>query len=162
MTESAEERTRRKFLAHFDQHEWQYQIIVFLRSPDDIEDAAELFAKARKHFARKNPNHPILWRTGVKGVIPHQVFPTYKTKERIINMPFLTLITTKEFDHTKAVAQFDGLSVVGRLDIRQRVFAESKRTSYRKAVQKQKSHDLKAVFGDRKINRFGMLNSNHI
>ena len=159
MSETPKDHSKRKFLTHYDQHDWQYQITVFLRSPDDIENALELFTKARKHFARKNPDHPILWRIGVKGVRPHEVFRDYAGTAKRINMPYITLITTKEFNHTDAVKQFDRLGILDKLDVRQRQFTDSKPQTYRSAVKNQKPHDLKAVFGDKKINRFGILNA---
>lgn len=158
MTESPEERSKRKFLNYYDQHDWKYQITIFLKSPDDVKNAQELFAKARKHFARKNPDYPTLWRIGVKGVRPQEVFRDYDGDKSIINMPYITFFTTREFDYTEAVALFDNLKVSERFDIRQRSFTGLKPIKYRRSVKNQRPHNLKAPLGEKKINRFGILN----
>lgn len=159
MSETPAERSKRKFLDYFDQHEWQYQVTVFLKSPDDIENAIEIFAKARKHFARKNREHPILWRIGAKRVNPSELLWDYEGPLTLVNMPYMTLFTTKEFQLKEAVSQFDSLRSTDRIFAKQRSLTEQKLISTRSKISRERPHNLKAIFEKRKIERFGRLNS---
>ncbi len=158
MTESAEERTKRKFLSCFDRYDWNTQISIFLVSAEDIPDALDLFQKTRKHLARKIPEDPILWRICSKGVNPSKVYSDYHGTSKTLLSPYLTIFTTKELKPNEAKSLFESLKIGTRIIIKARKLSLAKKHTYQRSIKIQKPHDLTKIFGEKKVKRFGVLN----
>jgi len=63
MTETAEDRTKRKFIKHLKSADWNYQITVFYRSEEDSKaHAIEDSKKLRKMLGKEFNQYPWLYR----------------------------------------------------------------------------------------------------
>lgn len=159
MSETAEEKTTRRFVEKLDQQSWKYQITVFLTSADDIDNALELFQKARKHIARKLPNQTLLWRLCQKQGNPKRIFrSTYTGTATSIVAPYITIFITKPVTSDEFKSLLSGLNIAARLKLSKRNIDDEKVASYRASVKRQAPHNLAKVFGKAAFRRFGTLN----
>ncbi|MCD8530193.1 MAG: hypothetical protein LRY66_02295 [Saccharospirillaceae bacterium] len=144
MTESAEDRSKRKFCEYLNSYQWVKQISIFYDETDvAIQNALDDGLRLRKALARAFPDSVFLWRLALKNL-----------KGRGVT-PYWTAFTTGDFRTaglSHYVSKFDGCSV------KVRRIGESKISSYTRSVLRENPHNLKAVFGDRKINRFSLQN----
>lgn len=148
MTESAEDRSKRKFCEYLRSYPWVKQISIFYEDTDvAIEQALTDGPKLRKALARAFPESVFLWRLALKNL-----------KGRGVT-PYWTAFATKDFrtaDLSSIVDRVAGCSV------KVRRIQEGKLASYERAVLKQRPHDLKAIFGNKKINRISLVNKDAV
>lgn len=143
MTETAEERTKRVFIKHFDSVRWTYQYSFFYQSTQSskefaLSDAPKLKEKLRRTVALKD--QPILYRLCLKLKVAYHTIYTLTP----IDIDLLNSIIDR-------VSEAD-IKVIGRR------LSDWKIKSTRQSILNQQPHDLKGFFGDQKINRFGFLN----
>ncbi len=163
MSESPEDRSKRRFLEHLDSHQWTYQVSIFLNYYGDKEHSLDVFDSVRSRIARVYKEQPFLWRLAAKGGLPPSYF---KDEEDIglakVTSPYLTLFTDTSIPKKEIKHIIDKMPGDFELRVKVTALSEDKINSYRRAVKKQKPHNLKAIYGDRKINRFGVLNGKHL
>jgi hypothetical protein len=143
LTESAEQRTKRRFIEYMDLTTWTHQYSFFYQSPEDaracaLSDATKLKEKLRKTKALKS--QPFLYRLCLrKANAYHMVFTT-----KAVDLELLRSIALK----TSEVE----IRVLGKK------LPDWKIESYKKRVSRQEPHNLVGFFGDKKINRIALLN----
>ena len=147
MTETAEQRTKRRFIEYLDMTEWEYQYSFFYQCAMDarefaLVDAAKLKEKLRR--TRSLQSQPFLYRLCL-----------YKSNA------FHTVFTTKKVDQILLKSLVEKVAKV-EIRIMGREITSWKIEKYKRAVSKQRPHDLKGFFGDKKINRIALLNIKHI
>lgn len=147
MTETAEERTKRRFREYLELIEWTHQYSFFYQDSEDAKacalgDATRLKEKLRKTKALKN--QPFLYRLCLlRSNAYHTIFTTQS-----IDVEFLAVIFQKI-----SVADFK----IGGREV-----SEWKIEKYKHSVSTQKPHNLIGFFGDKKINRIALLNGKAI
>lgn len=147
MTESAEQRTKRRFVEYLDLTEWKYQYSFFYQSASDARDCALGDATKLKEKLRRTKAlrlQPFLYRLCL-----------YKSNA------FHTIFTTKKIDLSLLESLINKVSEA-EVRVRGREVAYWKIDKYRDAVSRQRPHDLKGFFGDKKINRIALLNNKNI
>jgi hypothetical protein len=143
LSETAEQRTKRRFIEYLDLTTWTHQYSFFYQCAEDaracaLSDTTKLKEKLRRTKALKS--QPFLYRLCLYRA---NAFHTIFTNEAI-KVGLLESIICK----TSGAE----LKVVGR------ELPEWKIERYRHAVSKKPPHNLKGFFGDKKINRIALLN----
>lgn len=147
MSESSEEKTKRKYLAVLRGHQWSYQHSVFYDDPEQSHELLEHMVKFKQTLRRRCPDQPFLVRiqTLKKGSAPHQAY--------------LTIFTTKKVEGLRELANkvFPAtMNVLGK-----RLSVE-KHDSIATTIEKQKPQDLSKVFDKAGINRWSVLNKDRV
>ena len=143
MSESSEEKTKRKYLTVLRGYQWSYQHSVFYDDPEESHALLEHMVRFKQILRRRCPDQPFLVRiqTLKKGSDPHQAY--------------LTIFTTKKVEGLREMANkvFPTImNVMGK-----RLSAE-KHDQIARAIEKQKPHDLSKLFDKAGINRWSVLN----
>lgn len=147
MSETSEEKTKRKYLTVLRGYQWLYQHSVFYDDPDQSHALLEHMVRFKQILRRRCPDQPFLVRiqTLKKGSAPHQAY--------------LTIFTTKKVEDLREMANkvFPvTMNVLGK-----RLSAE-KHDQIATAIEKQKPHDLSKLFDKAGINRWTLLNKQHL
>lgn len=147
MSETAEQRTKRRFSEYLDLTTWKYQYSFFYQCSMEaracaLSDALKLREKLRRTNILKC--RPFLYRLCLyKTNAFHTVFTTEK-----IDLDLLNSIASKASDVE--------LRILGRKA------SDAKIQNYKRAIKRQKPHNLVGFFGDKKINRISLINKNCI
>lgn len=147
MTESAEQRTKRRFREYLDLTDWTYQYSFFYQCSEDarefaLSDATRLKEKLRR--AKSLRSQPFLYRLCL-----------YQANA------FHTVFTTKPIDLNYLQALIEKASKC-ELKVAGRAVSEWKIERYKNSVYTQRPHNLVGFFGDKKINRIALLNAKAI
>lgn len=147
MSESSEEKTKRKYLTVLRGYQWSYQHSVFYDDPEQSHALLEHMVRFKQALRRRCPDQPFLVRiqTLKKGSAPHQAY--------------LTIFTTKRVEDLREMANkvFPTImNVMGK-----RLSAE-KHDQIARAIEKQKPHDLSKLFDKAGINRWSVLNKDKL
>lgn len=158
MSESPEQKSKRKFVEYFVEGSWNYQTTLFLDSVADVENALELFAEARKKINRKIKG-PVLWRIGVKNR-QQKLFNDWDGKASgNISAPYLTFFTEEELGEDVLFNLLGKNFPSGSTRLKSRTLNEEKLQSVRSAISNQRPHNLESVFKKKGVQRYGLLNS---
>lgn len=143
MSESSEEKTKRKYLTVLRGYQWSYQHSVFYDDPEQSHALLDHMVRFKQVLRRRCPEQPFLVRiqTLKKGAAPHQAYLTIFTTKKVED---LREMTNKVFPTT--------MNVMGK-----RLSVE-KLDQIARAIEKQKPHDLSKVFDKAGINRWSVLN----
>lgn len=147
MSETSEDKTKRKYLSVLRGYQWSYQHSVFYDNPELSYGLLDDMVAFKQTLRRKCPDQPFLLRiqTLKKGAAPHQAYLTIFTTEKVED---LGEIANKTFP-TKMN------------DLGKKLSAE-KLEQIAGAIEKQKPHDLSKVLGKSVINRWSILNRNKL
>ncbi len=147
MSETSEEKTKRKYLTVLRGYQWSYQHSVFYDDPDQSHALLEHMVRFKQILRRRCPDQPFLVRiqTLKKGSAPHQAYLTIFTTRKVED---LRQMANKVFPAT--------MNVLGK-----RLSAE-KHDQIARAIEKQKPHDLSKLFDKVGINRWTLLNKQHL
>lgn len=141
MSESSEERTKRKFLNQLKNYDWRVQVSLF--GHDTPENTHELFKYAKTVLRRSSPDQPYLVRLQLK---------RHRDSKRL--HAYLSCLTIQKLDsETVALITKTGLKV------KQRVITKKKIESIGSTIKKQNPHDLSLYFGDIPVKRYTVLNA---
>lgn len=172
MSESAEDKSKRKFCEYLELAAWSYQYSFFY---DDLElakaHAIQEGATLRKALARAYSDQPFLYRLalttyGYKSAREEVDEETGEIitlpKEKGIVVPFHMFLTTEKLER-KVVDKLLKKPSLGAIStFLGRTKTEAQIQRYGTAVRNQNPHNLKKYFGDKKINRIALLNQKAI
>ncbi|WP_342243231.1 hypothetical protein [Pseudomonas sp. OTU5201] len=144
MSESSEDKTKRKYVDQLLAGIWTYQYSVFYQNPDDSHQLIEDAASFKQGLSRKFPNQPFLIRVSLKG--------TGKSKQA-----WLSVLTTQKSPELIDWAE-QKFSVPVNVIFRRYSQAKAEQTA--EAILKFRPHDLKHFFGKEKVNRYALINKN--
>lgn len=118
-------------------------------------NAAEDGKALRKLLAR-NFEQPFLWRLCLD-----KLSKDYTTVgPRPPSVVYHNFFTDRKLDRDKLKQKVLGNNRMPALKVLSQQVTDDKISKYIQAVMKQRPHDLNKVLGNKKINRFSMLNSN--
>lgn len=168
MSESAEDKSKRRFCEYLDLADWRYQYSFFHNDKQTAEEfAIQDGAALRKALARAFKDQPFLYRLcltsrGYKQAREEVDEDTGEIislpKEKPVILPFHMLFTTKKLDYGVVSKLVDKHCMDSEIGMLYRARTEAQVVRYRSAVKVQKPHNLKRFFGDKKINRIALLN----
>ena len=146
MSEASPDKTKRRYIKLLTENQWDYRYSVFYAKPELssqlVADKEEFQQMLRKQF----PEQPFLIRiqTKVGGLDDSKTLQAY-----------LMILTTARSEDLKQVVHESFPSemrpVGGKLPA-------GKLQSIASAIENQKPHNLKKVFGDIRIKRYSVLN----
>ncbi|ROL73773.1 hypothetical protein BK634_03335 [Pseudomonas chlororaphis] len=147
MSETSEEKTKRKYLAVFRDYEWSYQHSVFYDDPEESHALLEHMVRFKQVLRRRCPDQPFLVRiqTLKKGSATHQAY--------------LTIFTTKKVEDLRKIANKVFPSI---MNVMGKTLSVEKHDQIARAIEKQKPQDLSKVFDKVGINRWTLLNKQHL
>ena len=142
MSETSEDKTKRKFVAHLRKPIWTIQYSVFYVNPAESYKLLEDQKRFRREMKRKFPEQPFLVRvqTHRKGKT-HQAYLTFYTTQKSDGVEELA----KRYFSSEVKVVSQPLTVEG---------CESKAGT----ILKQGLHDLEKVFGQVRIRRHDVIN----
>jgi hypothetical protein len=143
VSESSEEKTKRKYLTVLRGYQWSYQHSVFYDDPEQSYALLDHMVKFKQVLRRRCPDQPFLVRiqTLKKGSAPYQAY--------------LTIFTTKKVEDLREVANKVFPTIMNVMGKRLSV---EKLDQIAGAIEKQKPHDLTKLFDKAGINRWSVLN----
>jgi hypothetical protein len=142
MSETSEDKTKRKFVAHLRKPIWTIQYSVFYVNPAESYRLLEDQKRFRRELKRKFPDQPFLVRvqTHRKGKI-HQAY--------------LTLFTTQKVDGIEELAKrYFPLEV----NVANQPLTVEECESKANTILTQNLHDLTKLFGTVRIRRHDVIN----
>jgi len=143
LSETSEEKTKRRLSKLITDYLWTYQYSVFYREIEDCPNLISDSNKLKKLIRARFPESPFL--------ICHRTL--YK-KERGGLQAYLTIFSTKK------IADFNKLVVKvfsGGVAARGRLLSHEKIERNASAIRNQKLHDLKGFFGQ-DVRRYSVVN----
>lgn len=146
MSETSEDKTKRKYLSVLRGYQWSYQHSVFYDDPEQSLGLLDDMGSFKQMLRRKCPDQPFLIRVQA-------------LKKGAIYQAFLSIITTAKVDDLRVIANktFPAtMNVVGR-----RLSAE-RLSQQASVIGENKPHDLSKLFDKAGINRWSVLNRQHL
>lgn len=141
MSESSEDKTRRKFAKYLLHPRWAYQYSFFYEDPADSKSLLNDQKLFRQKLRRKFPNQPFLVRV-----------QTLKRAGRELQA-YLTIYTTQ-----KTEGMFELSERYFPVNVLYRQLTERRREVKAHKILTQKPHDLTKLFGQVRIRRYGVIN----
>lgn len=147
MTESSEDKTKRKLSKLLQDHDWQHQHSIFYR---DIEESINLIDnsnKLKRILKKKLPTSPFLI-----------CYRTLYRKDRGGLQAYVTIFSTaqiKKFQKMAEEAFGSGIATRGR------TLSPEKLQRTVSALKTQKLHDLETFFGHR-VKRYSVINKSSL
>lgn len=142
MSESSEEKTKRKYLTVLRGYQWSYQHSVFYDDPEQSLGLLDDMASFKQMLRRRCPDQPFLIRVQA-------------LKKGAVHQAFLSIITTAKVEDLQGIANktFPAkMNVVGR-----RLSAE-RLSQQARVIEEAKPHDLSKLFDKVGVNRWSVLN----
>lgn len=143
MSESSEDKTRRKFAKYLLHPRWVYQYSFFYEEPEYSKTLIEDQKVFRQELRRKFPDQPFLVRV-----------QTLKRPGREFQA-YLTLYTTQKTDGMFEVSE---RYFPAPVNVLYRQLTERRREVKAHKILTQKPHDLTKLFGEVRIRRYGIIN----
>lgn len=147
MTETSQNKTKRKYVSLLTDYYWSYQCSVFYEHPSDSIHLLEDMKPFKQRLRRRLPDIPMLIRVCLlnrDGEL--QAYLSIHTVQNIREI--VTEVATQTFSAPP--------SVVGR---KRGVHTIASAAA---TIARQKPHNLLRMFGDRKINRYSLLNGQYL
>jgi hypothetical protein len=176
MTESAEDKSKRKFIKHLNSTDWSKQFSIFyLDEQSSREHAIEDSRRLRKMLGKEYRQQPWLYRLCLLyrkfKVSDIEVFDLdtgeittsreYIDIEDPQHIVFHTLFTTSDFTRRK-YEEFQSLvkqCCNPLVNVRRQFRSADDLEIYQDSIKRQKPHNLKKYFGaGKKIHRFSLVN----
>jgi hypothetical protein len=142
VSESSEEKTKRKYLTVLRGYQWSYQHSVFYDDPEQSLGLLEDMASFKQMLRRRCPDQPFLIRVQA-------------LKKGAVHQAFLSIITTAKVDDLREIAN---KTFPAKMNVLGKTLSVEKRDQIARAIEKQKPHDLSKLFDRAGINRWSVLN----
>lgn len=142
MSETSEEKTKRKYLAVLRGYQWSYQHSIFYDDPEQSLGLLEDMASFKQMLRRRCPDQPFLIRVQA-------------LKKGAVHQAFLSIITTAKVGDLRGIANKTfpaSMNVVGRR------LSDERLSQQARVIEKAKPHNLSKLFDKSGINRWSVLN----
>ncbi|WP_460094491.1 hypothetical protein [Pseudomonas sp. S2_B03] len=146
MSETSEEKTKRKYLTVLRGYQWSYQHSIFYKDAEQSHALLDDMVRFKQVLRRRCPDQPFLIRVQA-------------LKRGAVHQAFLSIITTAKVEDLQEIANntFPALmNVVGR-----RLSAE-RLSQQASVIEEAKPHDLSKLFDKSGINRWTLLNKQRL
>ncbi len=147
MSETSEEKTKRRYLAVFRTYQWSYQHSIFYDDPEQSHTLLNDMVKFKQVLRRRCPDQPFLVR-----------IQALKSRSRP-HQAYLTIFTTKKVDDLREVANKVFPTI---MNVMGKKLSVEKLDQIARAIDKQKPHDLSKLFDKVGINRWTLLNKQYL
>ena len=146
MSETSEDKTKRKYLTVLRDYQWSYQHSIFYKDAEQSHALLGDMVRFKQMLRRRCPDQPFLIRVQA-------------LKKGAVHQAFLSIITTAKVEDLQGVANkaFPAkMNVVGR-----RLSAE-RLSQQARVIEEAKPHDLSKLFDKAGINRWSVLNKHSL
>jgi hypothetical protein len=146
VSETSEEKTKRKYLTVLRGYQWSYQHSIFYKDAEQSHALLDDMVRFKQVLRRRCPDQPFLIRVQA-------------LKRGAVHQAFLSIITTAKVEDLQEIANntFPALmNVVGR-----RLSAE-RLSQQASVIEEAKPHDLSKLFDKSGINRWTLLNKQRL
>ena len=147
MSESPEQRTKRKYLENHRSEQWQYKHAVFYANPEQSVGLLGHMVSFKQLLRRKCPSQPFLIR-----------IQTRKLPQKPLQA-FLVIYTTCEVADLAAIVDNTfpcGMNVLGQL------LSSWKLEKSALSIEKQRPHNLNKFFESKEAKRWTILNKGQV
>lgn len=156
MSETSEEKTRRRYLQIMNDYEWSYQYSLFYDNPDDSYRLLDDMVKFKQALRRKWPNTAFLIR-----IQSHRRDMGTERKDKVLQA-FLSILST-----SKLQGVMDGFLdslFSAQVNIIYKKLSVGKQKQIYNSIARQQPHDLAKVFKHKKgpIKRYSILNKTRL
>ena len=143
MSETSEDKTKRRYLAVLRGYQWSYQHSIFYADPEQSHALLDHMVRFKQTLRRRCPDQPFLIRVQTlnKWGRPLQAY--------------LTFFTTKKVEDLQEMAE---KVFPANMNVRGRTLSVEKHGTIARAIEKQKPQDLSKVFDKVGMNRWSVLN----
>jgi len=143
MSESSEDKTKRKYVHVLTSNPWPFQCSIFYANPTESTRLLDDMKRFKQRLRRKLPTSPMLIR--IKLLHRNKVLQAY-----------VSILTAN--DHCDVIEGVASRSFAVPVNVRGRRFSAERIARQASAIKSQKPHNLNRLLGDRKINRYSLLN----
>ncbi|WP_458718139.1 hypothetical protein [Pseudomonas gregormendelii] len=147
MSETSGDKTKRKYLAMLTDHHWSHRYSVFYANPKMSNELLTDMVGFKQALRKQYPDQPFLIRIQTKagGLDGDKTLQAY-----------LTILTTARSDCLDEVANG---TFTSSMNVMSGPLSPTKLKSIASAIEGSKPHDLTKVFGDVRIRRWSVLNT---
>ena len=144
MSETAEDRSKREYLALHRSHQWKWKHCIFYAHPEESTTLLTDMVAFKQLLRRQCPSQPFLIRiqTLYKPYMPLQAYLVIYTTAEVTN---LQGIADKGFPKQIMNCWGEGIE-------------PEKLEESARSIEKQKPHDLRKFFKEVKVRRYSVLN----
>lgn len=142
MSESSEDKTKRKYLAVLKGNSWNYQYSIFYDKPELSVNMLSDMAKFKPRLSRLFPNQPFLIRL-------------QELRKGRVRQVFLSIITTAKVENLREIASKMFPAV---MNVKSRALSAEKLDTIADAIERQVPHDLNRFFNKEVVPRWSVLN----
>ncbi|MDX9664436.1 hypothetical protein QMK50_05565 [Pseudomonas sp. P5_152] len=143
MSESSEDKTKRRFLAVLKGNSWNYQYSVFYDKPELSVNMLSDMAKFKQRLSRLYPDQPFLIRL-------------QELRKGIVRQVFLSIITTAKVENLREIANKMFPTV---MNVKSRALTAEKLDQIAASIDKQAPHNLNRFFNKENVHRWSVLNT---
>jgi hypothetical protein len=160
MSESSEQKTIRKFIKLLENPDFSYQITIFYNNSFDKSEALKHKPIITRLIGKIFPKQPFLYRLALNSRVESENLDDLKSDAElgeVIVMPYHTLFTN-QVTEIKLLEERLKERLQVSLRVKRKVFTDSAKVSYIRAVRKGKPHDLEGFFPkDSNIKRIALF-----
>ena len=159
VSESSQEKTKRKTLELLSSEQWSYQLSIFYRCFSNRLLALEHKEKVTRVLKRLNPEQPMLYRLCLYNA-PHEHLDDIDDNDLLTErMPYHAIFSSdpfslKESELAEALSQAVGVS----LNVLKRGFKGELKRRYLSAIKTGELHELKEYFNTNRVRSYYLIN----
>lgn len=153
MSESSDDKSKRKYLHLLLNYQWSYQYSLFYEDREESKTLLDDMIRFKQELRRKCPDQPFLIRIQL-----HNRKTEHSPDGGL--QAYLVILTTERADKSIETAADKAMST--QCNILNRKLTVEKITKIASAIRVQKPHNLERFFGKVKINRYTLLNKNKL
>lgn len=144
MSETSDDKSKRRYLNVLKENQWNYQYSVFYDDPKQSVCLLDDMVTFKHRLRRQYKAQPFLFR-----------IQTHTHKDEKVLQAFLTLLTTEKLDDLEG---FAGKVFPSAVNAPSRRLTGEKLATMARSIERQRPHDLSKLFGKSGQNRWGILN----
>lgn len=149
MTESTEDKTKRRYLEYLMLYEWSYQYSFFYKDHEYSRELIHHKPKLTRALSQRFQSQPFLLRVQILN----------KSKRL---QAYVTVFTTEKISMLDMKDATDACGLSECLNVMSRRCSDWKIESMANKIKEQKPHDLKRFFGSKTVKRWNVLNKKHL
>lgn len=153
MSESSDDKSKRKYLHLLLNYQWSYQHSLFYEEREDSKTLLDDMIRFKQELRRKCPDQPFLIRIQL-----HNRKTEHSPDGGL--QAYLVILTTERAD--KQINEATEKAMSAQCNILNMILTPEKITKAASAIKSQKPHNLERLFDKQKINRFSVLNKNKL
>ena len=144
MSETSEEKSKRRYLSVLKENQWSYQYSVFYDDPVQSVELLDDMVRFKRYLRREYKNQPFLFR-----------IQTHMHRDKQVLQALLTLFTTEKLTGFEELAN---KAFPSPMNTQSRYITDGKLASMVESIGRQRTHDLSKLFNKVGQNQWGILN----